>query len=205
LTPTTTLNKSKSFYYLLPDLLNIDPEFKNLGELNIINVGIDDYEFNESTEEKKYLYILVDKYGFKMYGSYPNKEKSEKTLSDFCNKFDKYIENVYPSCGDIDSNEIIIQIKYDQDKIKKFIEGRYSDLYTPETIKIKKEWTIKGKHYINPYYRVVIKDETYVSQFLKKLKLLYGELTLTEDDIIKDNRELDIPPDLKYEILNYNE
>jgi hypothetical protein len=173
--------------------------------LNIVNVGIDDYEFNELSEEKKYLYILVDKYGFKMYGQYPNKEKSEKIVSDFCNNFDKYIENVYPSCGDIDSNEIIIQIRYDPDKIKKFIEGRYSELYTPETITIKKDWTIKGKQYINPYYRVITKDTTYVSQFLKKLKLLYGELTLTEEEIIEDNRELDIPPDLKYEILNYNE
>ena len=212
LQPTTSFlqNKSKAFYYLLPDLININPELKELGELNIVNVGIDDYEFNfqtdikEKTIESSHLYILIDKFGEFKYGTYPYKTESIRKFSSFCNKFSDYIENVYPLHGDISSQFIVIQFKYPKENINLFVSGKYSEIYKGRKVPLKQYWTFRGNQYTNPFYRVVTKDQSYIPDFIKFLKLEFGDITITPEDIISDNRELDTPPKLKWEVLNYD-
>jgi len=84
--------------------------------------------------------------------------------------------------------------------IELFIQGKYSELYTPKQIEyiIPKTSVVNKIENYNPIYSILKKSESYEKIFMQKLEKDFGVLPIPYD-----GRELDYPPNLKMEIFNY--
>jgi hypothetical protein len=89
--------------------------------------------------------------------------------------------------------------------IERFKKGQYSLLYTENQIltyvTTSKLTKVRSQLFLKPSYSVITKDSSYFPTFSKKLKI---EFNLDHYPDVSDGRELELPPKLEKEILNYD-
>ena len=88
-----------------------------------------------------------------------------------------------------------------------FLEGRYSEIYTPAQLKkcfwFKGDKTPDGKVVTeeSPALQVIKKNPDYFPKYFEYIKKQFGQ-NLKEDSV-RDHKEYDLPPNLNQEIMSY--
>lgn len=196
-----TLNRT--FKYLLPALKLFDTQLVDKTKyLPIISTVLWNEEY-KSFDVDDSITIILDIKGRKKEGEYVDISKYKfrcASYLSFIRNHPSYVED-YPIGNSKSSlHAVILKLPDRCEGIRdRFIKGNYSELYTPSEVNLcfKEVIDLKVR---NPLKRILLKDPTYYSIFRNQVKKDFGTIL----DVEYDNRELDYPPQLREEVLNYN-
>lgn len=184
--------ENKTSEYLSPCLKEgysriFEVKFK---EMFVLAYGIGDKVIEENPNfiigNKSPIFILID--------TFANKRKSEDFI--YWIRYQSYFIKDYPMDLIGRAHMIILDFpsKY-SNAYDKFLEGRYSEMFTKEEI----DKLFQKDSY---EYKVLTKDKSLIPVFAKKLKETFELSSLKDDDLI-DN-ELDFPYTLQQEEEFFN-
>jgi len=201
------LYANRTWKYLVPCLKDYEADLVlNLASFFKLGVGIADFNFK--TEEENCIYILIDT---------KTLVSSDRTLQEYQERFARFLdwlthkyyfvaEYPYDTSG---KHMVVLRIPLKhRDILGKFIEGKYSELYTSTdmnayfkfcVIANKKTEEEKNKS-ITHTRNILTKDKKYISIFVDIVKEKYVCDAYVEDF---QECELDFPPKLEEEIFNY--
>lgn len=195
-------NKTKT--YLTPALKDWGDEFQNrIYRLPKLAWGIADYGSQSNLDDNLYCLVHVD--GSFKEQKYRDSAISRSKFSEFLQWFSNgpFYYTDYEFDGlDGDKHMIVIRLPEEHSGITtRFVEGKYSQLYSQEAIErlIDKTRFEKKIEYDNDIYLILTKDKRYREKFRNKLKL---DFQYNHD--IREDIELEYPPILKQEIFNYD-
>lgn len=201
--------RNKTFTYLLPIIRDYGDEFvKNFRNLQPVVYTIGDMAHDPRYLDNDYFYITCTMNSSFVYNQHV-------FSSEVYDKFRKFIEVIkgYPSYvteyvqGDPKDNNytVVLRLPQDYQTVKhKFYEGKYSEMYSRETISriIPKYVTsVDGIEMLTKSYSVLSKDSRYIPVFENQVYRDFGtKLQITADD----DREFDYKPQIHQEVLNYS-
>jgi hypothetical protein len=186
--------------YLTLELLKNDPErLKKIKLLNIVKFGINDTVYSKLNKPiDPFVYILIDTKGEKKYNSYIDIKKSVNNFYDFLEYIkDKpdYVTD-YPFSNKFEHLHVVV-LRIDSKVFNKFINGKYSELYSLDFINKHVVKDIKTKNEIkeNDVYSVLTKSEKGKEKFIETLINEFGVDNKTINYFLnQDLNEYDIPP-----------
>lgn len=198
---------NQTLRFLTPSLTVYDSLVDYLLPLQTLAWTIGDH--NYSQDIKNHLHAVIDVNGRYKYDRYLDKKTGYKdfySFIEFIKNQDYYVDdytfNDYAHVVIFNIHEMFGNL------IDKFIEGKYSQLYTEKHLKmgvISKKIKIRGKYIESVPYKIITRDKEYRKEFFKKLNTDFkSKVDPFDKDIINDDRELEYKPFLKQEILNYN-
>lgn len=199
-----TLYENKTFKYLFPCLIDYDRVFINkLNELVLAGVFIADmnyYTLNSC------LYLVINTKPFQENFYLTNYRKKVQDFLCWV-KLQYFYETDY--LYQMDFHVVVIKLFIElSSAIDSFMSGEYSKMFTIEQVsKYFKTVTLKNKTLeeernkeIREARSVLTKDPTYLKEYVQKINKEY-ETNVSPKYFY--NVELDTPPDLSKEILNY--
>lgn len=183
------LYENKTLKYLVPALRIYGETFK--AKVNLVYktaFGISDSLLEGSyLEGQRNLYMLVDR---TVYPKYFN------NFSDWIKTHESYVTD-YPYGSELDARFHMFVIAFPPhlgDAYMKFLEGKYSKMYTKDEI----EYFFEGRDTIKT---ILNKRISAIPTFLEKISKEFGEKLTYEE--VKDFPEYDIPPKKEEEFFNY--
>lgn len=190
---------NKTYQYLYPSLQLSDPQLYKYFErtLTVLGVTIDDATY-QGDRTDQYLFFHCDPKGRYQYGTYPDERPSTigfKRTLEVIRRNQNYITD-YPQGP---YHTIVVKMEFDH-LVPLFMKGEYSKLYDLEQLDlvVQRVLLIDGKQKLNPVYSILSKGPEYRPIFQARLNEEFGTNIVIEEGI-----ELDVPPILKQEILNY--
>lgn len=199
---------NRSFKYLSPCMKLYGDEFVTKMKLLAgLAIAIDDYGFNkERGKFENNLYYLFDVNGQSNYNTYLNASKARIDFMHIVSwlREQEYYVKDYPFDSGRNGNQHVVCLKLPFNLIDKFLQGKYSQMYSSDIIDkiIKKTIVVNGEEIINPVYGVLSHSEEYSENYLKQLNFDFGTNVTIND--IKHHAEYDIPPLPKNEILRWS-
>jgi len=195
--------KNKTRYYLLPTLYGFGAEFsQHWNKLTKLAVGIQDYNYN--TTEDNNLYFLFDVCGPYYYGAYEDPTGSKIKFIESLEFFKTLDEYVTSYSYGSDKQMVVMQVpELFGDIKKKFVEGKYSEMYTEDQLEsfIKKSFKSDDLEKLTTPFSVMKKTRAQEIKFKQQLVKDFGA-TISESDTFT---EYEYPPILQEEIFNYRE
>ncbi len=198
---TVHINQTRK--YLVQQVQHYGEEFMHHIKNNQVLVyAVQDYKTG-SKKIEPHIYALIDVNGEKRYNIYVDQLESrkqfQKSLSFFQNHYSYVTDYCYDSNKTGHLHVIVFKLPFPE-KLKYFLEGQYSKMYSEEELKKWFPKTIRKNK--TEQWMVLTKDKEHIPIFIKKLENEFGKLKITNDDLI--DAELDFPPNLKNEILRYD-
>lgn len=201
---------NKTARYLAPCLKDWGQELESNTFSNyILAVGIGDSEYSEEIPDR--IFLLFDVNGKRRYNKYPQKSNANFKFGEYL-EFIKYHpayvdDYVYDNMQDGNQHMVILTLPQhfkDSELFDKFLQGRYSEMYTSEEMeRLFSRVLLKDRVKIdNPQYLIINKDPNYEETFREKLMEDFDINRPTYD--ISD-REWDYKPFLSEEVFNYEQ
>lgn len=186
---TDTLQPNKTISYVVRALTDWEKEFQDEWQ-NIVNdilaVGINDFKYYDKIENN--VFVLI---------------KPTARLQKFLEFFREH-ESYEHDYQRGENHMIVIKLpKIHKGLVSKFVMGKYSQMYSKESIKRLFPRTVKvnNMEVQSVYHRVVSRDKTYIPIFQEKIKTTFNT-TITPP--AHEITELDFPPTLEEETFDYN-
>lgn len=186
------LYENKTWKYLTPCLAFHGKAFVDKFN-NVFKLGVfihDTLNDGASITKNRLVYIMLDKF---------YQKKDYQIFLEFIKTQEYYVGEYCPDSNFIDSRKHIIMLKVPEEMnhaYDKFLEGKYSEMYTKDQLKNLEEVL---KRYNS--YDVLTKTNSALESFAKEVSLEF-EVECNIEEL--RNAEYDFPLLAKQEVLNFN-
>lgn len=165
----------------LPQVKDCLEVIMNSKQNHYFGIYINDGNYIATDESDQYLFIKVSQAAYDHIVS-----KAEEEIEDYYRDVDKHMI-------------VVVKPKILNEKWKlSFVKGEYSKIYTESELK---KFKLNNETDLGKIRNMILfKKEEYWDDFKKVLDKEFGGIRMDEK---YDGRELDLPPKLKEEIINY--